>query len=78
MEPGDLQWMTAGRGVVHSEMPGPCKTRGLQLWVNLRKELKMIPPEYQELKAASIPQSTSPTSRGVTVKGGRLVNAIFY
>ena len=39
MGPGDLQWMTAGRGIVHSEMPGPCLTRGLQLWVNLRKQV---------------------------------------
>ena len=35
LRPGDLQWMTAGRGIVHSEMPGWEKTRGLQLWVNL-------------------------------------------
>ena len=50
LRPGDLQWMTAGRGIVHSEMPTPppgTKTRGLQLWVNLAKEFKMVEPTYQ-------------------------------
>ncbi|GJJ70655.1 quercetin 2,3-dioxygenase [Entomortierella parvispora] len=49
--PGDLQWMTAGRGIVHSEMPVKSQTRahGLQLWINLPKEHKMCEPQYQEL-----------------------------
>ena len=42
MTSGAVQWMTAGRGVVHSEMPGPVDTRGLQLWVNLKKKDKMV------------------------------------
>jgi redox-sensitive bicupin YhaK (pirin superfamily) len=46
--------MTAGRGVVHSEMPGPVDTRGLQLWVNLRKEHKMVQPNYQELNPEDV------------------------
>ena len=50
LKPGDLQWMTAGKGVIHSEMPGPVDTRGLQLWVNLKKEFKMTDPNYQELE----------------------------
>lgn len=56
LKAGDLQWMTAGKGVVHSEMPGFMDTRGLQLWVNLKKEFKMVPPDYQELQAKDIPQ----------------------
>ena len=43
--PGDLQWMTAGRGIVHSEMPATNEvSRGLQLWVNLKSQDKMIEP----------------------------------
>ncbi|XP_068126889.1 pirin-like isoform X2 [Hyperolius riggenbachi] len=65
LDPGDLQWMTAGRGIVHSEMPSTQEpARGLQLWVNLRSSEKMIPPEYQELKSADIPK---PSKDGVTV-----------
>ncbi|TSY13817.1 Pirin [Bagarius yarrelli] len=65
LEAGDLQWMTAGRGVVHAEMPlsdGPMT--GLQLWVNLRKTDKMVEPQYQELKSKQVPK---PSKNGVTV-----------
>ena len=65
MGPGDLQWMTAGRGIVHSEMPGNCLTRGLQLWVNLRQKDKMVEPAYQEHLSEDIPSSKTD---GVTVK----------
>merc|ERR1712037_407864 len=54
LKAGDLQWMTAGRGIVHSEMPGWEKTRGLQLWVNLPREQKMVAPTYQELSADQV------------------------
>ncbi|GJP48846.1 hypothetical protein CLOM_g8126 [Closterium sp. NIES-68] len=54
---GDVQWMTAGRGVVHSEMPGEGPTHGLQLWVNLAAKDKMVPSAYQELKDADIPKA---------------------
>merc|ERR1711976_584262 len=53
--PGDLQWMTAGKGIMHSEMPGNEPTRGLQLWVNLESKHKMVEPEYQELVSKDIP-----------------------
>jgi redox-sensitive bicupin YhaK (pirin superfamily) len=56
--PGDVQWMTSGRGILHEEMPrrGPAGTiYGFQLWVNLPKHLKMSSPRYQEVSAASIP-----------------------
>jgi quercetin 2,3-dioxygenase len=58
---GDVQWMTAGSGVVHSEMPGARlqreggRTHGLQLWVNLPRADKMTAPRYQDLRAADIP-----------------------
>ncbi|XP_044139653.1 pirin [Bufo gargarizans] len=65
LDPGDLQWMTAGRGIVHAEMPCTDEpAHGLQLWVNLRSSEKMVPPEYQELKNADIPK---PSKDGVTV-----------
>jgi redox-sensitive bicupin YhaK (pirin superfamily) len=62
---GDVQWMTAGSGIVHSEMPDPAFTRaggrvhGLQLWVNLPRRDKMMAPRYQELPSASIPAAVS-------------------
>uniref|UniRef100_A0A096MFC8 Pirin n=1 Tax=Poecilia formosa TaxID=48698 RepID=A0A096MFC8_POEFO len=62
---GDLQWMTAGRGVVHAEMPvSEEPVVGLQLWVNLRKQEKMIEPAYQELKSSEIPKRSQ---GGITV-----------
>ncbi|XP_022523890.2 pirin isoform X2 [Astyanax mexicanus] len=65
LEAGDLQWMTAGRGVVHAEMPQSEEPIcGLQLWVNLRKADKMVEPQYQELKSKQIPK---PSKDGVTV-----------
>lgn len=65
LKAGDLQWMTAGKGVVHSEMPGFVDTRGLQLWVNLKKEFKMVEPSYQELQSEDIPKAQE---NGVQVK----------
>ncbi|MFW6067526.1 MAG: pirin family protein [Myxococcota bacterium] len=63
--PGDVQWMTAGRGVVHSEMPsrriredgGPL--HGFQLWVNLPARDKMIEPRYQEIPSSAIPRAST-------------------
>ncbi|KQJ90728.1 hypothetical protein BRADI_4g33540v3 [Brachypodium distachyon] len=64
---GDVQWMTAGRGIVHSEMPAaPGTSRGLQLWVNLSSQNKMIEPRYQEMQSKDIASTTS--SDGVTVR----------
>ena len=56
--PGDLQWMTAGGGIMHEEMPGAQQGRmdGFQLWVNLPAKLKMIPPRYQEIASNQIPE----------------------
>jgi redox-sensitive bicupin YhaK (pirin superfamily) len=61
LRPGDVQWMTAGRGVVHSEMPSARilreggRVHGFQIWVNLPARLKMTQPRYQELAASAIP-----------------------
>lgn len=57
---GDVQWMTAGRGIVHSEMPASENPNvGLQLWVNLAAKKKMSKPQYQELLAEDIPLARS-------------------
>jgi len=55
--PGDVQWMTAGGGIIHQEMPKPLdgKMGGFQLWVNLPASQKMMDPRYRELKEARIP-----------------------
>jgi len=56
--PGDVQWMTSGRGIMHEEMPkrGPSGViDGFQLWVNLPAAQKMSQPRYQEVSSASIP-----------------------
>ena len=54
--PGDLQWMTAGRGILHEEMPQvrPEGVAGFQLWVNLPAKQKMIAPHYQNINASEI------------------------
>ncbi len=61
LRPGDVQWMTAGSGVVHSELPSPDFMKnggtmhGFQIWVNLPASAKMNPPRYQDIAAANIP-----------------------
>ena len=57
IEPGGIQWMTAGSGIVHSEMPEQENglLAGFQLWINLPAAKKMTPPAYQEFPAAEIP-----------------------
>lgn len=66
--PGSVQWMTAGRGLVHSEMPEQQegRMRGFQLWVNLPAKDKMTDPRYQEFAPAQIP--VVDPAEGVTVK----------
>jgi redox-sensitive bicupin YhaK (pirin superfamily) len=55
---GDVQWMTAGGGIMHEEMPQPVAGQmyGFQLWVNLPAHAKMMQPRYQEIAAAQIPE----------------------
>ena len=57
LKPGDVQWMTAGRGIIHSEIPEMLEGRmsGFQLWVNLPAKHKMVAPKYQDIPAAQIP-----------------------
>src|SRR5919201_97686 len=69
LEAGDVQWMTAGRGVIHSEEPSPEFQRtggtlhGVQLWVNLPARDKMIRPHYQEIPGAKIPSAQTPDGK---------------
>ena len=64
---GDVQWMTAGSGIIHSEMPQQRegRMRGFQLWVNLAAADKMQPPSYSDIAAADIPVYERP---GATIK----------
>jgi redox-sensitive bicupin YhaK (pirin superfamily) len=65
---GDVQWMSAGSGIIHSEMPKPLNGRmgGFQLWVNLPRSHKMMDPRYQEITRDQIP-TVSP-KKGVTIR----------
>jgi hypothetical protein len=66
---GDVQWMTAGSGIIHQEMPQKTASGrmwGFQLWANLPASQKMMAPRYREITAAKIPQVT--LARGATVR----------
>lgn len=68
---GDVQWMTAGSGIIHQELPqGDVNGRmgGFQLWANLPASHKMMPPRYREVKSSQIPQ--------VSLPGGGVVRVI--
>jgi redox-sensitive bicupin YhaK (pirin superfamily) len=70
---GDVQWMTAGSGIIHQEMPGPVNGRmgGFQLWVNLPRDKKMMDPRYQEIKSNAIPVLVSRKDISIRVIAGR-------
>ena len=74
LTPGSVQWMTAGRGLVHSEMPEQesGRMRGFQLWVNLPAREKMTDPRYQEFAPASIPVAHPAPGVEVKVIAGRV------
>eukprot|EP01147_Barroeca_monosierra_P009827 gene9827-2020_t len=69
---GGLQWMTAGRGIVHAEMPASEESHGLQLWVNLSAKDKMCDPKYQELKGEEIPHVTKDGVTAIVISGKAL------
>ncbi|PCI38172.1 MAG: quercetin 2,3-dioxygenase [Rhodospirillaceae bacterium] len=73
IEPGGVQWMSAGRGVVHSEMPEQENGLlfGFQLWVNLPASEKMSAPDYQEFPAAQLPVQTLENGGTVKVIAGK-------
>ena len=66
---GDVQWMTAGSGIMHQEMPAGDKLgrmHGFQLWANLPSRLKMTKPRYQDVPSTAIPEVTD--DDGTTVR----------
>jgi redox-sensitive bicupin YhaK (pirin superfamily) len=73
IEPGGVQWMTAGRGIVHSEMPEQEDglLRGFQLWVNLPARAKMTAPAYQEFPPSRTPLERRPDGTEIRVIAGR-------
>src|SRR6202046_4818542 len=73
MTAGDVQWMTAGSGILHQEMPKgdpDGRMHGFQLWANLPASLKMTAPRYQEVKAVEIPEVTDDDGTHVRVVCG--------
>ena len=77
LKPGGAQWMTAGRGLVHSEMPKQKDGLlwGFQLWVNLPAKYKMIPPRYQDIHPSAIPQVPLPGGGMARVLAGEAFGA---
>jgi redox-sensitive bicupin YhaK (pirin superfamily) len=71
--PGDVQWMTAGRGIIHSEMPQQSegRMRGFQLWINLPAREKMKPAAWRDVPSSSIPTLPMPGGGELRVIAGR-------
>jgi len=76
--PGSVQWMTAGKGIVHSEMPKQDKglMHGFQLWVNLPASDKMNEPRYQDIPAKAIPKVTNEDGSKIRVISGEYKDKI--
>jgi redox-sensitive bicupin YhaK (pirin superfamily) len=74
--PSDVQWMTAGKGIIHEEMPKPIanKMSGFQLWVNLPAKFKMMRPRYQEILADQIPEIKQTNGAFIKVIAGNFEN----
>ncbi|MFA5997950.1 MAG: pirin family protein [Candidatus Paceibacterota bacterium] len=76
IESGAIQWMTAGSGIIHEEMPESANgIRGFQLWINLPKKEKMTPPRYQDLKSATVPEIALGKEARARVIAGELAGA---
>ena len=75
--PGGVQWMTAGRGIIHSEMPIQLegRMRGFQLWLNLPAREKMKPAHYRDIAADEIPVAVLPEGGRVKVIAGEVAIA---
>lgn len=76
--PGDVQWMTAGSGIIHQEMPEGNEAgqmHGFQLWANLPGSLKMTAPRYQEIASRDIPEVTDDDGTTARVIAGELFGA---
>ena len=73
LEPGSVQWMTAGRGIIHSEMPEQQEGRmaGFQLWVNLAAKDKMTAPAYRDVPPAEVPTITLDSGVSLRVIAGQ-------
>ena len=78
IEPGGIQWMTAGRGIIHSEMPEQEKglLQGFQLWINLPSQHKMATPAYQEYNTAQIPKQINTDGSVVKIIAGKLSSGL--
>ena len=78
IETGGVQWMTAGRGIVHSEMPKQEDglLRGVQIWVNLPADLKMTAPGYREFDANQIPGAVIDAGTSLRVIAGKTTNGV--
>jgi redox-sensitive bicupin YhaK (pirin superfamily) len=78
LQNGGVQWMTAGRGLIHSEMPEQEEgvMEGFQLWLNLPGRDKMCDPWYRDIQSAEIPEFVTPTGEGADVRGGVHVRVI--
>jgi redox-sensitive bicupin YhaK (pirin superfamily) len=77
--PGDVQWMTAGSGIVHQEMPegdAHGAMYGFQLWANLPRANKMMEPRYREIASSQIPTVTVPGGASVKLVAGRIEGVI--
>ena len=76
--PGDTQWMTAGSGIIHQEMPQPGphgRMGGFQLWANLPAAEKMMDPRYRDIKAAEVPVVEAPGGVRIRVICGKVNGA---
>lgn len=87
--PGEAQWMTAGSGIIHQEMPQPSgRMLGVQLWLNLPRSAKMTEPAYGDIRSGQVPVYTEPGLQLRVIAGqckgiagafqGRHVSADFY
>ncbi len=77
IEGGDIQWMTAGHGIIHEEMPEASPVLwGFQLWANLPATHKMMSPRYQDIKASAVPEFSPEAGVSIKVICGELAGVV--